>query len=84
MKSHNGDLVKRFGKYSIIKCKTCKFIHVNPIPTNKELSSLYTNDYYEKIKPDYIHVLYDGKIVKSGDYNLANFLEEKGYDWAKN
>ena len=55
MKNHNGDLVKRFGKYSIIKCKTCKFIHANPIPTNKELFSLYTNDFYKKIKPDYIH-----------------------------
>ena len=55
LKNHNGDLVKRFGKYSIIKCKTCKFIHVNPIPTNKELFSFYTNDYYKKTKPNYIH-----------------------------
>ena len=54
MKNHNGDLVKRFGKYSIIKCKTCKFIHINPIPTNKELSLLYANDYYQKTKPNYI------------------------------
>ena len=38
----------------------------------------------EHVKPDYIHVLYDGKIVKSGDCNLADFLEEEGYDWAKN
>ena len=37
----------------------------------------------EYVKPDFIHVLYDGKIVKSGDYSLANFLEEKGYDWIK-
>ena len=35
------------------------------------------------IVPDYVHVLYDGKIVKSGDKNLALELEEKGYDWIK-
>jgi Fe-S cluster assembly ATP-binding protein len=33
------------------------------------------------IKPDYVHVLYQGKIIKSGDKSLALELEEKGYDW---
>lgn len=35
------------------------------------------------IVPDYVHVLYDGKIVKSGGKELALQLEEKGYDWLK-
>lgn len=35
------------------------------------------------IVPDFVHVLYDGKIVKTGDKNLALELEEKGYDWLK-
>jgi Fe-S cluster assembly ATP-binding protein len=35
------------------------------------------------IIPDYVHVLYDGKIVKSGGKELALQLEEKGYDWIK-
>ena len=35
------------------------------------------------IIPDFVHVLIDGKIVKSGDKNLALELEEKGYDWIK-
>jgi len=35
------------------------------------------------IIPDYVHVMYDGKIVKSGDKHLAIELEEKGYDWIK-
>ncbi|WP_258105545.1 Fe-S cluster assembly ATPase SufC [Marinoscillum sp. MHG1-6] len=35
------------------------------------------------IVPDFVHVLYKGKIVKSGDKNLALELEEKGYDWIK-
>ncbi|MEZ8929679.1 MULTISPECIES: Fe-S cluster assembly ATPase SufC [Vibrio] len=33
------------------------------------------------IKPDFVHVLYQGKIVKSGDHTLAQELEEKGYGW---
>jgi len=35
------------------------------------------------IVPDYVHVLYKGRIVKSGDKSLALELEEKGYDWIK-
>ena len=33
------------------------------------------------IEPDFVHVLYNGKIVKSGDKRLALELEAKGYDW---
>ena len=36
------------------------------------------------IVPDYVHVLYKGKIIKSGDKSLALELEEKGYDWLIN
>lgn len=35
------------------------------------------------IIPDFVHVLYDGKIAKSGNKQLAIELEEKGYDWIK-
>ena len=35
------------------------------------------------IVPDYVHILYKGKIVKPGDKSLAMVLEEKGYDWIK-
>ena len=35
------------------------------------------------IVPDFVHVLFDGKIVKSGTKDLAIELEEKGYDWIK-
>ena len=35
------------------------------------------------IVPDYVHVLYNGKIVKTGPKELALELEEKGYDWIK-
>ncbi|MBD0823558.1 Fe-S cluster assembly ATPase SufC [Aestuariibaculum marinum] len=35
------------------------------------------------IVPDFVHVLYNGRIVKSGGKELAHELEEKGYDWIK-
>jgi len=35
------------------------------------------------IVPDFVHVMYDGRIVKSGDKDLALELEAKGYDWVK-
>lgn len=37
----------------------------------------------EYIIPDCVHVMWEGKIVRSGDKNLALELEEKGYDWIK-
>lgn len=33
------------------------------------------------IRPDYVHVLYQGRIVKSGDFSLVKQLEEQGYGW---
>ena len=35
------------------------------------------------IVPDFVHVLIDGRIVRSGDKELALQLEERGYDWLK-
>ena len=35
------------------------------------------------IVPDFVHVMYEGKIIKSGSKELALELEEKGYDWVK-
>ena len=37
----------------------------------------------DHIIPDFVHVLYDGKIVKSGNKTLALELEKRGYDWIK-
>ena len=35
------------------------------------------------IEPTFIHVMQDGKIIKTGDKSLAKELESKGYDWLK-
>ncbi|MEC7159328.1 MAG: Fe-S cluster assembly ATPase SufC [Bacteroidota bacterium] len=53
---------------------------------NKERSFLIITHYQrllDYIQPDFVHVMYNGKIVKSGDKSLAKELEEKGYDWIK-
>lgn len=53
---------------------------------NKERSFIVITHYQrllDYIVPDFVHVLYNGRIVKSGPKELAMELEEKGYDWIK-
>lgn len=58
---------------------------VNKLKTKENATIVVTH--YQRlldyIVPDYVHVLYNGKIVKSGTKELALELEEKGYDWLK-
>ena len=58
---------------------------VNKLKSEKNAVLLITH--YQRlldyIVPDFVHVLYNGKIVKSGGKELAYELEEKGYDWLK-
>ncbi len=54
---------------------------------NKNSATIIVTHYQrllDYIVPDYVHVLYKGKIVKSGGKELALELEAKGYDWIKN
>ena len=53
---------------------------------NKDNATVVVTHYQrllDYIVPDYVHVLMDGRIVKTGDKTLALELEEKGYDWIK-
>ena len=58
---------------------------VNSLKSKDNASILITH--YQRlldyIVPDFVHVLFDGKIVKTGDKSLAMELEKKGYDWIK-
>ena len=58
---------------------------VNKLKSDKNAIVVITH--YQRlldyIVPDFVHVLYNGKIVKSGTKELAVELEEKGYDWIK-
>ncbi len=50
---HQGPVIDRVEGYEVIDCKTCKFKHVNPIPTIIELQKLYDTEFYTGKKPDY-------------------------------
>jgi Fe-S cluster assembly ATP-binding protein len=53
---------------------------------NSERSFILITHYQrmlDYLEPDYIHVLIDGKIVKTGDKSLAQDLEDKGYSWVR-
>lgn len=58
---------------------------VNQLKTSENATIVVTH--YQRlldyIVPDFVHVLYNGRIVKSGTKELALELEEKGYDWIK-
>ncbi|TXE08744.1 Fe-S cluster assembly ATPase SufC [Algoriphagus aquimarinus] len=58
---------------------------VNQLKSDKNATIVVTH--YQRlldyIVPDFVHVLYNGRIVKSGTKELAMELEEKGYDWIK-
>ena len=78
MKNHKGKSIKKIGRYSIINCKNCQFIHINPIPTNEELENFYQNEYYQKNKPDYIRS--NEKDIRYQNYTFdekLDFIESK-------
>ncbi len=52
-------------------------------PDNASIVITHYQRLLDYIVPDFVHVLYDGKIVKSGTKELALELEAKGYDWIK-
>jgi len=52
-------------------------------PENSTVVITHYQRLLDYIVPDYIHVLFDGKIVKSGPKELALELEKRGYDWIK-
>jgi Fe-S cluster assembly ATP-binding protein len=58
---------------------------VNKLKTKE--NSIIVITHYQRlldyIIPDFVHILWDGRIVKSGDKTLALEMEEKGYDWIK-
>jgi|SRR5690554_635587 len=58
---------------------------VNKLKTSENATIVITH--YQRlldyIVPDFVHVLHDGKIIKTGGKELAKELEEKGYDWLK-
>lgn len=53
-------------------------------PENSTIVITHYQRLLDYIKPDFVHILYKGQIVKTGGPELALELEERGYDWIKN
>ncbi|MDD2549740.1 MAG: Fe-S cluster assembly ATPase SufC [Bacteroidales bacterium] len=53
-------------------------------PDNSTIVITHYQRLLDYIVPDFVHILYNGRIVKTGGKELALDLEEKGYDWIKN
>ena len=53
-------------------------------PDNSTIVITHYQRLLEYIVPDFVHILFDGRIVKTGGKELALQLEDKGYDWIKN
>ncbi len=52
-------------------------------PDNASIVITHYQRLLDYIVPDFVHILYDGRIVKTGTKELALVLEDKGYDWIK-
>ena len=50
---------------------------------NSLLIITHHREIIEQIKPDFVHIIIDGRIVKTGDASLIDKIEEKGYGWLK-
>jgi SAM-dependent methyltransferase len=53
-KTHSGIVDQTVEGFSVIDCECCGFRHVVPLPTSKELETIYSHDYYSREKPLYI------------------------------
>ena len=74
MKNHYGKILNKKNNYKIIDCRNCKFIHILPLPSEKNIINLYKKKYYEKIKPQYIK-----KYEREIDYWNLIFDEKLDY-----
>ena len=82
MNSHQGKIVLNKGKFELIDCTKCKFIHIVPLPTEAELLKFYQKEFYQKIKPAYLkqdeeernywNMTYDEKLSVLKKNNIKN------------
>jgi 2-polyprenyl-3-methyl-5-hydroxy-6-metoxy-1,4-benzoquinol methylase len=85
--SHHGEIILHKGKTDIINCKICKFIHIDPIPSEEELLKFYQEEFYQEVKPTYLekdekeikywNTAYDEKlnILETNNIKSKNILD---------
>jgi len=82
MDSHQGKIILNKEKIELIDCTKCKFIHINPLPTEEELIKFYQEEFYQKVKPEYLkqdekekeywNMSYDEKLNTLETNNIKN------------
>jgi len=80
--NHFGEVITQKENVELIDCKKCKFIHVNPIPSQVELLKFYREEFYQETKPtylkkdeeeiDYWNISYDEKLENLKSNNIPN------------
>jgi hypothetical protein len=76
--------MKPIQAWTLTRCELSPKASTNFTIRTKRDSSLRTIKVAQLHRPDFVHVLSGGRIVKEGGKELALELEEKGYDWLKN
>ena len=64
--------------------KTKEEAHALGQPATSAIVITHYERLLEYIRPDYVHVLYNGQIIKTGTAELAKEIDEKGFDWLEN
>lgn len=76
-KIHKGRVLDKKEGFSVIECVSCGFKHIDPIPSEEELTKLYNKDFYSKDKPDYFkNAKEDSAWQKVTYYNYYSLLEK--------
>lgn len=76
--THNGIIIENANGFGIKDCADCGFIHIDPIPSAKELDSVYSEEYYTEEKPQFIaRVIEDLKWWDSVYDDRYDFFESR-------
>ncbi len=51
---HTGNVLDRVQEFDVIDCEACRFSHIVPIPTERELEDVYREDYYSQVIPNHV------------------------------
>ena len=79
---HKGNVLQDAGKFTVIDCDCCGFAHIVPLPTLRELETIYAHEYYTQEKPLYIERYLEDKDWWDSVYGkryatLENYLGER-------
>ena len=56
---HNGKVVDSLDGFDVIECNKCQFKHIMPLPTEKELTQFYSEEYFQKDRSTYIDEIHE-------------------------